>query len=308
MENEKKEIRKGPKVVGQAVLSLFALAALIGGSWWIVENSAYVSTDDAAIDGQQIKLGSKMLARIASVDVVEGQKVFAGDTLARLDAADLDAQKRQAESSLAYARQNLSLARVNLDKARDDASRTARLFANGAATKEANEHAQSALKAAEAQASLAGAQISTSEAQLGVIEAQLGNTEIRTPIPGTVDRVSLVAGDVAQPGQTIVSVNNLSDIWVIANLEETKIGKVRVGARVAVTVDAYKSHPFVGRVEMIRAGIVPPSFQIGEFTKTTQRVPVKITLEGIPEGAVLLPGMSCEVKVRTQTKIPFIRN
>lgn len=307
MESGKKEIRKGPKVVARTILALFAVTALVGGSWWLVESLAYVGTDDAAIDGQQIKLGSKTLGRIASVDVVEGQKVVAGDVLVRLDAADLEAQRKQSDSSLAYARQNLSLARVSLDKAKSDAARSARLYSSGAATRESDEHAQSALKAAEAQFALATAQIATSEAQLGVIAAQLANTEIKTPIPGTVDHVTLVAGDVAQPGQTIVSVNNLADVWVIANLEETKIGRVRQGARVAVTVDAYGRKPFEGRVSMIRAGIVPPSFQIGEFTKTTQRVPVKITLENVPEGAILLPGMSCEVKIRTASWVPFIR-
>jgi multidrug resistance efflux pump len=46
--------------------------------------------------------------------------------------------------------------------------------------------------------------------------------------------------------------------------------------------------------------LLAPSFSIGEFTKTTQRVPVKIEFAGIPDGMVLLPGMSVEVKIETQ--------
>jgi membrane fusion protein (multidrug efflux system) len=119
-----------------------------------------------------------------------------------------------------------------------------------------------------------------------------------------VEKITLNAGDLAQSGQTILSVNNLESVWVTANLEETKIGKIVVGAEVRINVDAYNGRPFQGEVEMIRSGIVPPAFQIGEFTKTTQRVPVKIRFDAPLEGATLLPGMSVEVKIRTTTKLP----
>ena len=119
-----------------------------------------------------------------------------------------------------------------------------------------------------------------------------------------MEKVTLNPGDLVQPGQTILSVNNLQSVWVIANFEETKIGRIRKGAPVLVTVDAYPGRPFDGIVDMIRAGIVPSAFQIGDFTKSTQRVPVRITLQSIGEGDILLPGMSVEVKVRTPAAMP----
>jgi membrane fusion protein (multidrug efflux system) len=63
-------------------------------------------------------------------------------------------------------------------------------------------------------------------------------------------------------------------------------------------VDAYPSYPFKGHVSRISAGIVPPPFSIGEFTKTTQRIPVTILFDEIPGGMLLLPGMSVEVKIK----------
>ena len=74
---------------------------------------------------------------------------------------------------------------------------------------------------------------------------------------------------------------------------------------VEISVDAYKGKLFSGKVALIGAGIVAPAFSIGDFTKTTQRVPVRISLD---EGqAGLIPGMSVEVKVRTQAlfQLPF---
>lgn len=304
MATEKKEIRKGPKIVGKIILAMVAIATVCVGSYWFVNSLAYVNTDDASIDCRQMKISSRILGRIGSVAVSEGERVSSGDTLITLDATDLRAQESQANASLAYARQNLALAKINLDRTIEDSDRIGNLFANGAATREANEHAKNAQEVSLAQYALAQAQIDTSAAQVGVIHAQLLNAELSAPIPGTVDKITLVAGDVAQPGQTIMTINDLDDVWIIANLEETKINRIAVGGAVKIHIDAYPDRDFVGAVETMRAGIVAPAFQIGEFTKTTQRIPVKIRLSDSAAGIKLLPGMSVEVKVRTTARLP----
>ncbi len=301
-----KKVRKGPKVLGTVILLVVAAAAVCYGAVWWAGTVSYVETDDAAIDGRQVKLSSKMLGRINEIRAEEGDKVQAGQVLAVLDDKDLRAQEAQALASLNYAKENLALAEVNLGKAEDDYGRSKELFSASAATKESFDHAQKALDVAKAQGTLAQASVETSSAQLGVIEAQLLNVRVSTPIDGTVEKVSLNPGDLAQPGQAILSVNKLDSVWIIANFEETKIGRIRAGAPVQITVDAYKGRDFRGRVDMIRAGIVPSAFQIGEFTKTTQRVPVKISFQALPEGAILLPGMSVEVKVSTGIELPKI--
>jgi len=299
-----KKIRKGPRVLGKVVLVVAVVAGLCYGSLWWLDSVAYVSTDDAAIDGRQVKLSSKMLGRINEIKAVEGEKVKAGQTLIVLDGKDLKAQEAQAVASLAYARQNLAVAKISLDKGQDDFGRAQRLFSGGATTKEDYDHAHKALDIAQAQFSLAQASVDTAQAQLGVIEAQLLNVHIDSPIDGTVDRITLYPGDLAQPGQTILSVNNLESIYVTANYEETKVGRIRIGAPVLINVDAYPGRTFQGRVELIYAGIVPSAFQIGDFTKTTQRVPVKIDLTSWLGDAALVPGMSAEVKVRTAAVLP----
>ena len=220
------------------------------------------------------------------------------------------AQEAQSQAALSYARQNLTLAEINLSKTRDDFDRISNLYKGSAATKENYDHAMSALNVAQAQYNLAQSQVETSRAQIGVVEAQLMNTAIRTPISGTVDKINLVEGDIVQPGLTILTINDLEDIWIIANIEETSIAKIKPGAQVLVTVDAFGRKPIKGTVQKIRAGIVAPAFQIGEFTKTTKRIPVRIELsnESIADSGFadvpLVPGMSVEVKVRTQTRLP----
>lgn len=301
-ENTKKQVRRGPKIVSRIIL----IAVLGAGAWYgyvkITDMVRYVSTDDASVKGEQYKMSSRMMGRITKIAAEEGDSVKAGDNLVFIDDADLKAQEAQAKASLSYAEKNLELSRINLNRNREDYNRVKGLYENGAATKESYDHAVGALNTAQAQYNVTLAQIETSRAQIGVIEAQLLNCVIATPIGGTVDTIPLAEGDLAQPGQTILTVNNLDNIWVIANIKETEISRIEKGAEVKITIDALRNVPVAGVVDEIYAGIVAPAFQIGEFTKTTQRIPVKIRFKGeVGElnnsGLRLLPGMSVEVKV-----------
>ena len=294
----KKKGRRGPRVVGLVVLVVLLAVGVYYGRSWLIDTLTYVSTDDAFIDANHVTISAKMLGRIQSVLAVEGSKVKPGQVLVTLDDTDLRAQEAQAVASLNYAKQNSVLAKINLDKTQDDFQRTSTLYRSGATTREQYEHAQKSLDTANAQFAITEAQVETSNAQLSVIETQLLNTRITAPISGTIAKQSLMQGDVVQPGQTIFTLNDLVNIWVTANFEETKLGKIRVGAPVLINVDAYSGRPFTGRVSLIGSGIVAPPFSIGDFTKTTQRVPIKILFESIPETAILLPGMSVEVKVK----------
>ena len=292
-----RKARKGPVVFGTLILILLVGTGLVFGFLWLLDAINYVSTDDAAIDGDHVSVSAKMLGRIAKLMVDEGDKAATGQLLVLLDDTDLRAQEAQATASLNYAKRNVELSKINLDRAQSDADRARTLFGSGAMTKEQNDHASNALDAASAQYQIALAQVDTADAQLGVIENQLLNTKISSPMTGVVAKKNLMPGDVVQPGQTIYTINDLDQVWVTANFEETKIGRIELGAPVEVTVDAF-SGTFMGKVVLIGAGIVAPPFSIGDFTKTTQRVPVRILLDKGQAG--LIPGLSVEVKVRTK--------
>ncbi len=295
----KKKGRKAPIIIGGLILVVLFGAGITLGALWIVDSINYVSTDNASIAGNQGNVSSQILGRIKSVTVEQGTEVEAGQLLVLLDDVDLRAQEAQATSSLDYARKNLALAGVNLKKTKDDFDRAEKVFKAGGGTQEQHNHAASALETANAEYSIAQTEIDIARAKLGVIETQLLNTRIVAPISGTIAKKPLMPGELVQPGQTIISISDLKNIWVIANFEETKIDRIKLNAPVDITVDAYSSYQFKGRVVLISAAIVPPPFSIGEFTKTTQRIPVKIEFTDVPEGMVLLPGMSVEVKIKS---------
>jgi membrane fusion protein (multidrug efflux system) len=100
----------------------------------------------------------------------------------------------------------------------------------------------------------------------------------------------------------------VDNIWVTANLEETKVKKLRGGDPVEITIDAYPGKKFKGSVFVVRASaagqfsLIPPDNATGNFTKVVQRLPVKIWLE-VPKmdpPLYLYPGMSVEVNIQVR--------
>jgi membrane fusion protein (multidrug efflux system) len=293
----KTEEHKKPMVYSWIILVVLLIAGL-GYLGYMLFFSQYVSTDDAAVEGNHASISAKMMGRVKNLFVDEGAIVTVGQALVQLDDTDLRAQENQAIASLNYAGKNLTLAKVNLERTQADFERVKTLMDTGNATKEQYDHAAKALDASKVQYSIAQAQVETAKAQLGIIETQLLNTQIIAPISGTIAKKSVNPGEVVQPGQAIMSVNNLKEVWVIANFEETKIRLIHPDEPVDIKVDAYPGHTFKGKVLQVSAAIVPPPFSIGESTKTTQKIPVKIQFLNIPDSVSLLPGMSVEVNIK----------
>ena len=289
---------------------LFVLAVAVVIYWYNYVRG-YVSTDDAFVDGDKITISARILGRIVQLGADEGDTVKAGQLLVSLDDTDLRAQEAQVIANLNYVRQSVNLARINLEKARDDFQRAAMQFKDNVITQEQYDHARIAQETAGAQLDVALAQVGNTEAQLDVVRTQLANTKIAASLPGVVAKRWVITGDVIQPGQPVFTIYNLDSIWVSAIFEETKLSSIRPGSPVEISVDAYPGRKFSGKVEMIGAAaasqfsLIPPNNASGNFTKVTQRVPIRILIDrqdiidSLDHGP-LLPGMSVEVKVKEE--------
>jgi membrane fusion protein (multidrug efflux system) len=306
--DSKKPSPKRKRIIIPVVI--IVLLAVVVASYWYLYRRGYTSTNDAFIDGDPVTVGATILGRIAWLGAREGDSVSEGQVLVRLDDAGLRAQEAQAQANLALTEQSLPLARIDQERAQTDFDRVRVQYQDNVVTQEEYDHARQALELAKARYAVAESQVSASEAQLVVVEIQLGNTQVLSPISGVVARKWMMPGDIAQPGQPIFTVYDLANIWVTANLEETKLAVISVGSPVRISVDAYPGREFSGEVLLIGAAtasqfsLIPPNNASGNFTKVTQRVPVKISIDrpGTASGAAgagLLPGMSVVVKVRT---------
>jgi membrane fusion protein (multidrug efflux system) len=290
---------------------LVFIAAGIGVFWyWYVSLRGVISSDDAYVDADRVSISSKILGRVTELRVDEGDHVTDGQELVRLDDRSLRAQEAQARATLTLATESVSLSAVNLKRAQDDFHRAEMQFKQSVIPKEQYDHAVQALAAARAEHAIATAKVGAAKAQLGIVETDLANTVIASPINGEVAKRWVLAGDVVQPGQPIFSIYDTTDLWVTANLEETKLTNVHEGDPVTIDVDAYPDIPLHGKVRQIEGyaasqfALIPPNNASGNFTKVAQRIPLKISLDLGEMNANsphrLLPGMSVEVSIRAR--------
>ena len=290
----------------RAIIPLFItlLVVIVGGWYWYMQRIAFIATDDAFIDADRATISSKMLGRIATLTLDEGDTVHQGDTIVRLDNADLLAQEKKAEAQIRYLTRSAQIAGVNLDKAKDDYERTEKQFKSQIVSQEQYNHAENARKLQEAQEEMAFSQITTAQADLAIVKTQLGNTFITAPFSGVIAKRWVLAGDVVQPGQAIFSMYDCDHAWISANFEETKLRRIHPGSHVQITVDAYPDLVLKGSVLSIgkstaaQFSLIPPNNASGNFTKITQRVPVKISLDNQAKNKdMLLPGLSAFVRI-----------
>ena len=336
MSNNQKDSKKKGGI--RVYIPLFIVVALVlgAGIYWYREYTKYVRTDDAYIDTDNIAVSSKMLGRVVKVYAEEGDPVKQGELLAELDSSDIVAQrqralaaKKQAEANLVqvqaqyqFSKESIKINQVNFDKAQSDFNRAKDQFNGGVIPEEQFDHAKNAFDAAsaqleaiksqlrvvQAQIESAKAAIASSNAQIGVIQSQLDNSRLYSPITGIVAKRWLLPGDVVQPSQAVFTVTNDRKLWVMVYLEETKIADVHLEQSSLFTLDAFPETTFTGKVFSIGSNtasqfsLIPPSNASGNFTKVTQRIPVKISIDGTQGNTKLsalhlVAGMSVVVKI-----------
>jgi membrane fusion protein (multidrug efflux system) len=312
-------------------------AVLSGVIYWYIEFNKYIKTDDALIASDNVSVSSKIVGRISKLYIEEGDSVKQGQLVAELDSVDLLAQKQQliaamqqsianqqqVEAKYAYDKQNINVYDISVSKANDDFDRAQKQYTGGVITTEQYDHLKKAKETAEAQRKMALAQldvsktqvessaaaIKTAKAQVDVISTQLKNTKLYAPVSGIVAKRWLLAGDVVQPGQSIYTITNTNKFWVLVYLEETKMGGMKIGDEASFTIDMYPEYEFSGKIYLIgnstaaQFSLIPPSNASGNFTKVAQRIPLRISIDGVNNQASLSQftfrtGMSAEVKIK----------
>ncbi|MBP2655949.1 MAG: emrA 2 [Firmicutes bacterium] len=333
---------KKQKVIIGLLVAIF-LVGVVGGGWYWYYSSRYVSTDDARISGTIVSVSSKISGKVSEVLVLEGDTVKKGQVLVRINPEDILAQKAQAEAAVAAAKakydevtagarpQEIGQARAgsdqalaNLTNAEKNYRRMENLFSDGVVSASQRDNALAAYQVAQetynaAKQSLslavagpreeviraAEAQVKQAEANLAAINIKNSDTEIVAPVDGTVALKNVNLGEVVSAGQSLFSVVSSNDLWVNARIEETYIGRLKVGQTVEYTIDGYPGQTFYGNVSELGSAassvfaLIPTENSSNNFTKVTQRIPIKISL---PEKSefVFRPGMSVYIKIHVK--------
>jgi len=135
--------------------------------------------------------------------------------------------------------------------------------------------------------------------------AMLESSLLRAPISGKVIKTNAKVGEVVSTGQTVAMVIDESDMYVSANIEETEIGRLKLGQTVDITVDAFPGKTLRGHlIEIGQAtnsmfSLLPSVNTSGNFTKVTQRIPIKVAIDDTA-GLSLSAGLNVEIKVHVK--------
>lgn len=159
------------------------------------------------------------------------------------------------------------------------------------------------ISSSKAKAASAVSESARARAQLSTAELNIGYTKIVAPVSGIIGRKSVEVGQRIQPGQQLMIIIPVDDVWITANFKETQLRKMKPGQPVTIHADS-SNQDYHGYVDSIGGatgslfGLLPPENATGNFVKVVQRVPVKILLNpGENADHRLRPGMSVEPKV-----------
>lgn len=210
------------------------------------------------------------------------------------DAAKATIDARTA--AIAEAEQNVRAAQSAVDEA------SARILQADASVEQASTAPQQ-VAVTETRAKSAQAQVAQRKALLDQAKLNLSYCTIVAPVSGIVGKKTVEVGQNISPGQQLMAVVPLDDIWVTANFKETQLRRMKPGQVVRFSVDAY-SREYTGKLEGVggasgsRYSLLPPENATGNYVKVVQRIPVRINLDpGQNDDHRLRPGMSVDPNV-----------
>jgi len=272
-----------------------------------------------------LKVEDAKAALVAAESSFEVAKADIGSAVANISVSDANVQSASG---------NIETAKIRLGRATNDFERYNNLYKNHSITKQQYELALAAKQEAESQVKIlqqqqkasafqksvivaksnvsnkqtevAAANINRAKAMLDAANLNLSYTTVTAAVDGQISKIGIQPGQLVQPGQALFYIINDNETWVVANFKETQLNKMVIGQKVSVKVDAYPDTDFEGTVTSFspatgsRFSLLPPDNATGNFVKTIQRLPVKISLSPSNDAVKmknLRSGMNAEVDV-----------
>lgn len=242
----------------------------------------------------------------ARLDRGRAQALHERTLIARQELDYADITFRTATAALEAAQQRLGAARAEVSQVEAELASQEVAVAQAGRQREEAEALLGDARSRRGEVTVRTAEVASAEAQraeaaaaLREAELNLEYTTITAPIAGRVTRRTVEVGQVVQPGQPMLAVVDVDNVWVIANYKETQLTHVRPGQSATIAVDTHPGLVLRARVDSIQSGtgsrftLLPPENASGNFVKVVQRIPVKLVLEPGQNGhALLVPGMS----------------
>lgn len=253
-----------PWILGGAAILVLALVAR---AWWTnpPDLPSGFAVGNGRIEADEVGVATKYAGRVEEVLVEEGDLVQVGQLIARMDTFELDAELREAEALVreALERRNVAAATIvqrksECDLAEKEFDRAARLLAKNVAPqrevdikKSRLQTSKAACAAAEAQFSDADAAIDAARARVQRIQVRINETRLTAPVQGRVLYRLAEPGEVIGAGERVISLIDLTDIYMEIFLPSRDASRVSIGAEARIVLDAIPSRPIPAVVSFV---------------------------------------------------------
>lgn len=235
------------------------------------------------IEGDEVRLSFRVQGQILELLTDEGKVVKAGDVVARLNTDELSRIRDNARAALKVVEHQFTLDKLDYERAQN-------LFEAGAISEQERDTAKTRFAADKANTDAL-------EASLELAETRLGFAELGSPLNGYVIVKSALPGEVVQVGSPVFTVIDLNDLWVTAYINETDIGRVKLGQDADVAIDTFPGKIYKGSISFVssEAEFTPKFIQTTEErVKLVYRVKVRVDNSSLE----LKPGMPADVYIK----------
>jgi RND family efflux transporter MFP subunit len=200
---------------------------------------------------EQVEVTAKAMGRVDRLRFQLGDAVKKGEMIAELEDGELQQQVSRARAALAVARAATKQRQAELESSKANFGRAESLMKSGLIPASDFESRRTAWEVVQAQVELARAQEGQAQAEIRELEIRLAQTKVYAPMDGLVARRHIDQGTIVTPSMPILTLVNLSTMVTMAGVPEQDVGRLRVGGRARVEVDAYGEQAFEGRVARI---------------------------------------------------------
>lgn len=317
-----------------AGLLVVAVAAGGGYFWWQQQDRLpdYIATGNGRIEAEEVHVAAKYAGRVVEVLAAEGEMVEQGQVLARMDTAEIKASLAKAEADLAGALVTVSEVQAQiaqrsseLNFAQQELDRASVLVKKGHISRErldqrqtGRDTAMAILEAARARLVSTRRSVDAAAAEVRRIQAQIDDAVLRAPRRGRVQYRLAEPGEVLPAGGRVVTVLDLSDVYMTVFLPTAQVGRVFAGAGARIILDAAPQYVIPATVSFVAANAQFTPRQVetrGEREKLMFRVKVKIdprlllahiekVKTGLPGEAYIQLGAGAEWPEHLDAKLP----
>ncbi|EDQ02145.1 HlyD family secretion protein [Shewanella benthica] len=283
-------------------LSIIVLNVLIIGGALFLGYQKYQEyfnnpwTRDGQIRANVIKLAPRVSGPLVQVYIKDNQFVHKGDLLFKIDPSTYEVSLSQAEVGLERAKLSSQGKKIEFDRLQDIRAKDKGAVSHKDLIRREIAYEESKLK------------IKASEQQLKAVRMNLGFTNIYAPVEGYVSNIDIQIGTQAVMNQPLIALVDSNSFWAFAYFRESELAQIHIGSTAMATLMAHPDKPIEAKVESIGWGIAPKNGTVGynllpnvnpvfQWIRLAQRIPVRITLDELPEGVELRFGLSASIMV-----------